>query len=466
VIPFSYLAFVQVNAAGTIIDEWSLTDGTRYALEEYAPVVAPIRRSRMGGSGDYGEVSEVLTLHVIGGTATQAVANLESLIGALDQAAAWARDETASVIQLRAQVLGGTVGELASVVLGAEPDESPADVAPTQDGACWYIRGVTLRFRRRGLWLAPTADAATGATVNIGEISTASVAAHYTLSPCRVIVERIDASNGGYGFFLGAARASQLQIWNVAVMTNTGTAGAAVSTAESAGNYSRSGNILRFTAASGATSMRCVSGVAITIPNTDAVVHVFCNVRPASATPAWDLQIRHYDTFGFPSVYQEGPRVAVPQVAAVSMLYLGRVARVESWGALELIARVSAASYPQTLDLDTIVLLADDPTAMIIGVFAGEKVRLGSGEWVVSVDPRALSAITPAVTQRSSGDVLTFPFQAIGDGWPQQQGAAMSSLLYIDGLTGPRWRATNLAQTLPATVRTLVRRAKGYRVPQ
>lgn len=469
-IPYSYLALVSVSSAGAVADEWCFTDDIRYALAEYAPGVAARRASRVGGNGAYAEVADNLTVHVLGGTAAQCVANYDSLIGALDQAGRWAQEDGAPVVQLRMRVLGGAVGELAAVVLGAEPGEAPASPDPAFDetDGCWTIRNVALKFSRRGLLLAPTAESVNGSTVAIGEISTATLASHPTLSPCRAIMDAVDASDSGYGFWLAGASASQFQIINAKDMTSSGTVGAASSTADAAGNYSRSGNVLRFSAASGATSMRAV--VACVIPASYPVVHVFCNARPASATPAWDLQILHYDNYGFRNVYQSGARVPVPQVAGVSMIYLGAVPRVEAWGTIELIARVTTAAYPQTLDVDTLVLLGDDETTTIIGVFDGEAIRANSAaglSWNIGADPRALSHPSPLVSARATDDTLRYPYQSRGDAYSQQRGASMAGLLYINAATSTsRWRASNLAGSGAATMRLAVKRNKGYRVPQ
>lgn len=474
-IPYSYLAMVSVSSAGAVTDEWCFTDGVRYALVEYAPGVAARRASRVGGNGAWDEVADSLTVHVLGGTATQCAANYDDLIRALDQAARWRQEDGAEVVQLRMQTLGGTVGELATVVLGAEPGEQPASVRPAFDetDGCWIIRDVTLKFARRGLLLVSAVETATGTTVTTGEISTATLASHGVLSPCRSLAELDDGADSGYGYWLSGSSASQFQVFNGSSMTPTADATAAAYSyyADAAVNRSRSGTVLRITPASGAAVLK--SSVAITtLPSTYPVAHVFAAVRPASATPIWDLQALHYDSLSFSGVYQAGPRVPVPQVAGVSIVYLGTVARVEQWSALVLVARVTTAAYPQTLDIDSIVMMGDDETANIVGVLEGQRIAFAAPAlYMIALDPRPLSHVGPAVSQRISGgigiDLLRYPLSYRGDAYAQQRGASMAGVLYLNSANNVNaWRPGTSTASIAGTMRLTAKRYKGYRVPQ
>lgn len=476
-IAFEYLAFVQspgssALTAGSVVDEWLFADtspagAAEYALVSYAPAVAPTRRSRLGGSGAVAEVDDVITVHCLGGTATQAVAAYERLVAALDAAERWANEEQTDVIQVRMRVLGGTVGELAATVLGPSEGGPVAQAAPQWDQAigAFVIRNVTLRFRRRGLLLAPAADApVTSPTATTGEIMTCTLpASHPVLSPARVDVLGVDASDSASGYLLVAGTAAQLQIVNLASYVNNLSGTSTV--AESAGNYSRSGTIRRFTAASAATVMTV--GGTISIPSRCATAHVFVNARPGSAAAAWSLRIRHTDNGGLVTddvVSSLGARVPVPQNATVNLVYLGTIARVEQWNTIILEAFVTAPSYPQTLDIDTLVLLAEDDTTTIVYA-AGMSVT--STITTFTLDPRPLVGVGPRGTRRlAANDGFSAPLRETGDSYTQQRGNVLAGLAYLNVPGTTRWRPGNVGPSGPATLQLKAARWKGYRVPQ
>ncbi len=471
-IPFSYLAFVQVSSTGVIADEWVFADpapggAAQYTLVSYAPAVAAHRRSRLGGAGDYDETTDTLTVHVLGGTAAQCVANYDRLMLALDTAARWSAEQGAEVIQVRAQILGGTVGELAAVVLGPAPGEAPATPAPQFDETIgvWAIRGVALRFRRRGLWLEPATENATGTTATTGEIMTATLADHDVLSPIYVAAEGVNAASNPQGYLLTAGEAAQFQIYNA---RDWGAVAGGANVVDVATNYSRSGTILRFTAASAATAMRA-DYAAVSLPARCQVAHVFCNARPGSAAAQWALRVDHADAgasigTGPTSIGTVRP---VPQAAAVGLVYLGTIARVERWSVIRITAFVTAAAFPQTLDLDTIVLLAEDDTTGILYA-DGPLLVYDNNTSLASIDPRPLADVAPRVTARAQvADTFAATINYAGDAYLQQRGAALAALWYLTLAPATSvWRPTTTGPAGPATARVRVRRWKGYRVPQ
>jgi hypothetical protein len=466
-IPFQYLALCQVSSAGVVTAEWNFTDGARYELVNYVPTVAGRRRSRLGGNGDYADVTDSLTVHVVASSAAQCVANLDSLILALDTAARWRDEQGADVIHIRAQVQATTVGTLAAVVFGAAFDTPPASPSPTFDETTgrWIIRDVVLRFVRRGLWLTPTQDTAATGTITVGEIATVALASHPTLSPTRFQFEGVDWADNAIGYVLAASEAAQMQIFNC---SSSGTINGGASVADAAGNYARGGNVLRFTAASGATVMNAAY-LPLTIPNRCTVAHLFCNARPGSAAAAWDVQAIAADNANFLSSAPSwsGVRVPVPAATTVSLMYLGAATRVEAWSTLQLVARVSASAYPQTLDLSTLVILAEDDTSSILYVSANPSIVLSSFN-TLTVDPRPLSHISPMVSRRDSvGDTYVIAHQALGEAYSQQRGAALATMLYaIKSSASTVWRPTNTGPSGPATLLARASRWKGYRVPQ
>lgn len=457
-INYEYLAFVQVSSAGLITDEWAFADlsskdGGEYALVEYAPVVAPLRISRLGGSGSYDEVAETLTVHCLGSTPSAAVAAYERLIGALDIAARWLDEEADNVIQVRVRTIESTVGELAAVVLGAMPGEPPASVSATWDQGLgmWAVRNVALRFRRRGLWLNPTQDTATSSTVAYGELMTATLANQATASPCIARVRGVTGGASGVnGYVMLGAAADQFSILNAKDGGLAGGVGVA-----DGGTNSRSGTIVRFTAASGATSM-FVSFSISSFPARFKRLHVFCNLNNSN-TSVWSIFASHF----FPPPYSETDVTLTKALPTLNnrtrYFYLGALSTIEAWNSILVrLTCIDAPSYPRTIEMDTIVLVGEDDSTGLIA-FADIDVAVSD----LTLNPRALSAPSPLVSQNNSGTgAFQGPLTATGDAYIQQRGANLCGIAYIEPSSGlGLWR-------ISGTVALNAARNRGYRVPQ
>ena len=98
-----------------------LTDQTNYQLVDggWAPSVAPLRKSTLGGSGPYEDVIEEIVVNVHGTTAATCLANLAKLSQLLDQAERWSRGENISPVKLQCQPWGSSY--LASAVCDSGP---------------------------------------------------------------------------------------------------------------------------------------------------------------------------------------------------------------------------------------------------------------------------------------------------------------------------------------------------------
>src|SRR3990172_8696486 len=126
----------------------------------WAPRIAGLRRSTLGGRSPYAEVVEEFDLHITGTSAANALANLATLGTLLDNAERWWRGENRAQVTLRYSPEGATVSSttdpLEAVVLGRATGDQSAGVTlpvvfnefvPQQ----WVIRA-RVRFVRRGLW--------------------------------------------------------------------------------------------------------------------------------------------------------------------------------------------------------------------------------------------------------------------------------------------------------------------------
>lgn len=470
-IPFSSLALVQVDTSGAVVDAWVFADPApgdvgEYALVSYSPGIAPVRRSRLGGAGEYDEVADQLIVHVMGGTPAQAVGAFERLMGAFDQAERWGREISPEGVQIRGQIQGGTVGELACMVLGAMPDQPPATPSPQPDELTggWVIRDVTLAFRRRGLWLDP--DPETTATGNepVGTLMASywSGGTWPTLSPMQVdLISDDDGYSGEVmtsAFWLMAGDTSQFAIIDVSSMAGTG-----ATVAESAANFALSGTSTRriTPGTSALVVMTILSAAYASIPSRCATLHVFAHVRPASATPAWAM--RAADS-GYISVT---PWASVPQIAGTSVVYLGALTRgQDGWRTISIEIVCVASSYPQTLDVDSIIFLAEDETTQILALNGASFQMDMTADVGWRVDARPLAGVSPRALYQSYPSASTqIGFSVLGDMYVQSRGSGLCGMLYAAPGTSV-WRMRNSGASAVVDCSLAALRWRGYRVPQ
>lgn len=154
---FQHLSLDSVAASGAVAVLADLLNGPKYANARYAPTIAPRRPSSLAGQSVYGEVEDEILVDVLGETPAEAAANVETLLGILGQAQEWWEGDATDAIQVRAQAQGpGT--PVAATIYGPTPGTPPAaiqvDEATQAPGARYIVRDVSLRFVRRGRWLA------------------------------------------------------------------------------------------------------------------------------------------------------------------------------------------------------------------------------------------------------------------------------------------------------------------------
>lgn len=216
----------------------------------------------------YTDVSETITLHIHGTSASDARNNLANLIRVCEAGARWLRGERRADWPLRLVYLptdGAPVnGDHWSAVCFAEVNRSAVAVAPTyhQDTNSYVIQNVQVRVTRYGRWLGPRNEDAsypTGSeelrTVTVG---TNGYGRRYTLSltggsddilsPYVVVINRnVAAASWGVSYLLFAGQArddGEDALWVYAANGAAGTSG--YTSAASAYPYSTHGNVLRF----------------------------------------------------------------------------------------------------------------------------------------------------------------------------------------------------------------------------
>lgn len=154
---FPYLAITDGTTTCTILDGAGGT--TNYALlnNTWAPAIASLRASALGGRGPYEDVVEELDLTIVGATAAAALTNLATLNRLLDQAERWTRGETgAAPVVIKYTVQGSAPAmRLQALILGRPQGGGAVELSPrfNKVGLLTEISGVRVRFRRRGQWL-------------------------------------------------------------------------------------------------------------------------------------------------------------------------------------------------------------------------------------------------------------------------------------------------------------------------
>lgn len=488
-IPFSYLAFVEagpLNPMSTtpnapVVNAWPLAGSTNdsYLLVEYAPTIAPVRRSRLGGSGTYAEVIDTLTLHVTGGTASECVTNLERLIGVLDQAARWARFEPVNPIQIRAQVRQGTAGELAAVILGPESDEPPAEVDPEFDEllGLYIIRNVTLRFIRRGLWNAVPPFQFVSSPLAAHQVRALTLVAGP--APAPVTLALSTTATPEYAFLASGSR----------LLFGTAAADFTIVEAESlattsftsvASNLARGG---AYASLIGTGAM--IQSLKTTIPAVSrADLYAVMN-NSSDVTITVQLSDPRYETFS-----SSGTSVGLVQVTTVvpasgvgnptRPVYLGRVDTITPLTRLWL-QMTGPNTGAEVAQIDTIVVHRDAGIGTgALTLLGGAAIPYGADSTrlnPLTIDAGALNLPAPAVYQ-SEYTLLSEPFASLsyaGDPYLESVGQTIAVLPLLCAppefplITNPNGMfvpQTTVAGGTAVTFRLVVRRPLSYRTPQ
>lgn len=450
---------------------WHSTANTKYRLERdgWAPAVAPLSLSDLGGGGTYESVDEEIALDVYGTSAAAALANLDTLNTLLDQAERfWRLNQVVSPVKLQFSPNGSTAGPLQCLIRGrAKGDESAGLSLDVK--ALSAIKGfripVRIRLARNGLLLANT-ETATSASGSVGDLLTTtmpSTAAH--ASP-------IDAQITGFGdfdvgqpfpdmFFLFAPSSSLINIQEAEAMAT----GAFTSVAD--GNGCRGAAVLRYTPA-GTTLVGSASSSGMTMAA--KTIAFFAMVRNNSATTSFDINVAM-------SAGTHAKRTApvtidtsslLPRAVALGIIAHDNELSGESYG-----LEIAASAASGTLDIDAIYALGiNDETSAAVQV-TGFDLSTGSGfslftDMSIRIASEVLTATEPSVKWRE-GTTATERgrLQYDYDPFLMSKGATVYCAVLAPGGPGGtnRWRYSTSAPAVE-TVALQVTRYPAYPVPR
>lgn len=342
----------------TILDGSGGDTNYRLVRGGWAPSIAGLRRSLLGGIGSYDDVVEEWEINIYGATAAEAMANLGILAITLDRAERWWRGDaglTPPIVEFAPQgsTTASTAAPYKAAILGrAEGDETPLNTSPEalDVGMTYVIRNVRVRFVRRGLWLhSEEAGSSSGAASSGVMTSNFSGGSHN--KPLTVI----DAVLTGFSATCNALSNAYLLFGDVnalnVINAESLTASGFTSVADSA-NAARNTNVLRYTPSS--TSTATSGSTSVSLPSTRRIA-VYATLRSNVANKVWKITPRVYcngqPVAGETFIFEPGS-TTTPQA-----VYLGEVALpVTNISTLTVDVQVSVDSTTSspTLDIDSI----------------------------------------------------------------------------------------------------------------
>ncbi len=380
------------DGAGGATD-YQLADNT------WAPAIAGLRQSELGGRGPYEDVVETMEIHVTGSTVPACLANVAKLARLLDQAARWARGDNVAAVVCQYSPKGATVSSAADplqvVVLDGAVELPPSFTGPYVSQSR-YVAQATLRFARRGLWLH-TDTTATSASAANPSVLTVTPADHATLSPTKIAIRAPAVTAINDGFVIVAQQASDIQL----VEAETGAAGAWTSVADGAAAGDASGgSVLRYTPTGTSESGSAVLSIASLTPGTRRIM-VLAAVRDNSGVRTFQLKVQGQVALSastFMVVSQTPWKVIDYAGGKPQILNLGILAAPPQadFARLQLWAKVDSITGTPTLDIDYVVAVAiDNPRTSVIGINPVGATTYNA--WDLVLDHQSLTHLSPTV---------------------------------------------------------------------
>ncbi len=389
--------------AATIL---TISDGTNFAdisptnarymlaRDGWAPQIAALRESQLGGRGPYSDVAEEIEINILGATQAEVLQNLERLSLLLDQAYRfWRRGENVAPVTIRYQPKGAST-LLHALVLGRAPGDETGSVnlpmTTNKDLAGLMIAGLRLRFVRSGLWLNPNPavndDAGLSANPTVNQIGSSGVPqvsspTGFTISTNNVVIH--PAAGPALLLWASVVTANRLKI----IEAESTSFGSFTTSVADAAAKARGGNVARYTPTDTNRNIMFTHSLSGVIDGSIRRFSLWAVVRNNSGTTSFTLQAQH----------DQSTAVRVPidtSTANPRIVFLGTFATAVGPAGLTVYAQASAASG--TLDMDYFVLVAADDERSGALVVPGNVVG-----YRMLHDPRPLTAPTPIISMEN-----------------------------------------------------------------
>lgn len=474
---FEYIALTD----GTTTLE--LTDGINYALVSYAPQIAPLRDNKLGGDGQYSDVTESLTVHAIGCTAADAYANAQALNAMLDQARRWWLGQAVSPVTLKVKAQNSTLAPLSSALKGRAIG-GPANLVLPATYHEYYgkyvIQNITAQVVRRGLWLGSTAESASAAGAsNPAVLSVAMPTAPTVPGPLQIDFTGFTTSAGTgnieipSGFVVvGPSGSVNMQQGEAANTAGLAASATYVSTADataraSAGNVGRLDHHL---AAVGAESTLAWTLPAAFLNCTR--IGIFCTYRNNGAA-SWTIRgdAKLATTSLGATVFT--PTTTIPAAASnPTALFVGTVSGKNGFDTVELRVAAVSGSGGITIDFDTVLfvdLTSDAAFALALQAnqFAtGASFASKNAQVSINYSPNTLRDVEVKTSILTTAAVLATPYS--GDAAIVGAGGTLQAIWYATHLyngTTPYWTTQNNAGGAILSIGATITRRLAYLVP-
>lgn len=401
-----YLVLTDNTTTVTILNG---TASTNYILESgnWTPAIAGKNRSTFGGK-PYADVTEELTLHIKGTNAADCYSKLATLTKLLDQADAWAQGQNVSPVYIKYAPLNATVASdtapMYAVILGRDGSDETAAITLSNEldeaGVYSILRGVRVRFKRRGLWLWSSYQSSGGTTANGSTTGMSfSQGAASVLSPTKLQITNWYGMADGYVFlvpnssYLAASPASDWTVYSGASVTRT-----------ASGINSDSWVDFAWSAASGNVILQ--ANIPATFTTNAGLIDVYARFKVTGTLTAPTVRLINGSTSGdtvssIPAVNLSTSNLAIQFLGTLSAPPLNN-------SYTKLMLDFPTVSGSVTFELESILLVARSSET-----YATQVMRLntatGSPFTVTAViDPRVASGVTPlAYTTDTNPRVFT-----------------------------------------------------------
>jgi hypothetical protein len=474
---FEYLAITD----GTTTVE--LTDGINYALQSYAPVVAPLRDNKLGGDGQYSDVTESLSFHAIGCTAADAYANAAAVNALLDQARRWWLGQAVSAVRLVAKAQGSSLAQLSSALKGRAIG-GPSNVALPATYHEYYskyvIENIALQVVRRGLWLGASESASATGASNPSVRSVVMPTAPTVPGPLQIDFTGFTTSAGTgnieipSGFVVVGPNSSlNLQEGEAAGTSGLAAAATFTSTADAAARASAGsvGRLDHHLAVVGAESSLSWTLPAAFLNCTR--IGIFCTYRNNGAA-SWTIRgdAKLATTSLGATVFTPTTTIAAA-ASNPTALFVGSVSGKNGFDTVELRVAAVSGTGVITIDFDTVLfvdLTSDAAFAIALqsNQFAtGASFASKNAQVTVNYSPNTLRDVDVKTSILTTAAVLATGYS--GDAALVGAGGTLQAVWYATHLYNgatPYWTTQNNAGGAILSIGATITRRLAYLVPQ
>lgn len=466
--PYPYLEMTDGTTTVTYADGSGGQTNWPPLREGWAPAIAMLRRSELGGVGPYDEVAEELEHNIRGATTAAALANLAAESRLLDQAERWwlrGEDVTPVLIKYAPQgsTIASTAAPLQTVVLGrALEDETNLNLSSRFNdvGMLREIQDVKARFLRRGRWLLAQESASSSGVTKPGVQTCTFASSAAELSPLTLEISGFTAGSAdmqqGASMLLWAPAAADLTFLEAEGLVSGDFTSVAEATA-------RGNNILRFTPTTTgvATTSQVVSAG---IPTSVQRVDVYAMVRNNDTTKTYQIRARMFPLHsGNTNDIVDGPWVPIDGALTWARpIALGSFTTLSGWDVCFL--EVIASATGGTLDIDYLVFQnRDQPLASGAAAIRVNSSTGYPGAYTLVLDDGALTWPTPTLYHKATGQTNKY-LSYQGDIAANQIGSTVAAVWMSS--SGTKFGQRNNADSNFVTTTITARRRPAYRSPQ